>query len=150
MPDPEAPPFVALLGGAVQANHPVLQGRVMVEDPDGHDASYTASQRAHGTAMASLVTRGDLNAAASGLSRRVVVRPVLVPDPHTPEWVNTRREVFPPDQLPIDVIHRALHELFEGTPERGPGAPSVRVINLSIGDPARVFAGLGCRLPGGV
>jgi hypothetical protein len=36
VPDPEAPPIVALLDGAVQANHPVLQGRVMVEDPDGH------------------------------------------------------------------------------------------------------------------
>lgn len=142
VPAPEAPPIVAILDGAAQANHPVLQGRVVVEDPDEHDALYTASERAHGTAMASLVTRGDLNAAASGLSRRVLVRPILVPDPRTPGWVDSRPEVFPPDQLPIDVVHRALHEFFEGTPERGASAPSVRVINLSVGDQARVFAGL--------
>lgn len=142
VPAPEAPPIVAILDGAAQANHPVLQGRVVVEDPDEHNARYTASERAHGTAMASLATRGDLNDAESGLSRRVLLRPVLIPDPRTPGWVNTRPEVFPPDQLPVDLVHRALHELFEGTPDRGAGAPSVRVINLSVGDPGRVFAGL--------
>lgn len=142
VPAPETPAIVAILDGAAQANHPVLQERVVVDDPDDHDASYTASERAHGTAMVSLVTRGDLNAAESGLSRRVLLRPILVPDPRTPGWVNTRPEVFPPNELPIDVVHRALHELFEDTPERSASAPSVRVINLSIGDPGRVFAGL--------
>ena len=44
---------------------------------------------------------------------------------------------FPPDVLPIDLVHRAVRRLYEGENGEPPVAPSVRVINLSICDTAR-------------
>jgi len=39
----------------------------------------------------------------------------------------------------VDLIHRAVRRLFEGEGETDAQAPEVRVINLSVGDPARPF-----------
>ena len=44
-----------------------------------------------------------------------------------------------PDELLVDLVHRSFHRMFEGDGEHPPAAPSVRVVNLSIGDPAREF-----------
>lgn len=40
----------------------------------------------------------------------------------------------------MDLVHRCFVRMFEGDGSSPPAAPSVRVINLSIGDPARMFA----------
>ena len=50
-----------------------------------------------------------------------------------------RLEHIPDNVLLVDLIHRAVKRLFEGDGTNGPIAPSVRVINLSIGDPNRPF-----------
>lgn len=41
--------------------------------------------------------------------------------------------------LPVDLIHRAVRRLFEGEGRTEPQAPEVRIINLSVGDPSRLF-----------
>jgi len=53
-------PVVALLDGLPLENHPSLAGRLVVDDPEEYGAFYPASERHHGTAMASLIVHGDL------------------------------------------------------------------------------------------
>jgi hypothetical protein len=132
-------PVVALLDGLPLQNHQWLQGRILVDDPDGWENGYEAKDRVHGTAMASLILHGELDGDSEPLKHRLYVRPVLRPDLND-TFNARRREHTPDDVLLIDLIHRAVKRICEG---EGPGtaavAPSVRVINLSIGDEARLF-----------
>ena len=131
-------PVVALLDGLPLSNHALLAGRLAIDDPDGWEADYEAKDRVHGTAMASLILHGELDATPSPLDRRLYVRPILRPDPS--DTLNQRRrEHTPDDQLLIDLVHRAVKRICEGEADQGPAAPTVRVINLSIGDEARLF-----------
>ncbi len=127
-------PRVALLDGLPLTNHHSLAGRLLVDDPDALESSYTsAQQRQHGTAMASLLCHGDLHAPLSPLATPIYVRPILRPH----DFLN--EETLPPDQLLADLLHRAFRRMFVGEGGAGPQAPSVRVVNLSIADPRRVF-----------
>jgi len=142
MPPPHAPaptgqPVVALLDGLPLANHLCLDKRLIIDDPDGWAATYGSQDRQHGTAMASLITCGDLSAGEQPLHLPLYVRPILQPDPRDPS--NPKRESIPENILPVDLIHRAVVRLFEGDGLAPPVAPTVRVINLSIGDPSRPF-----------
>jgi hypothetical protein len=131
-------PVVALLDGLPLANHPLLQGRVVVDDPDGWANNYPAAERVHGTAMASLITLGDLGIQELPLSRPIYTRPIMQPS----SGGNARREErTPDDRLLIDLIHVAVRRMFEAEPGRPAAAPGVRVINLSVGDPQRLFTG---------
>jgi hypothetical protein len=132
-PQVEAP-RVALLDGLPLANHSMLAGRLVLDDPDDVASRYLSSQQHHGTAMASLILHGDLGHPRSLLSTRLYVRPILEPHP-----LSGASETVIPDQLLVDLVHRASHRMFEGDGNEPPVAPSVRIINLSIGDPARVF-----------
>ncbi|MFN0040981.1 MAG: S8 family peptidase, partial [Burkholderiales bacterium] len=131
-------PVVALLDGLPLQNHAQLQGRLLVDDPDGWEVNYAAKDRVHGTAMASLILHGELDGASEPLHRRLYVRPVLRPDPND-NFNPRRREHTPDDVLLIDLIHRAVKRICEGEGQEPAVAPSVRVINLSIGDEARLF-----------
>jgi hypothetical protein len=131
---PSGLPRVALLDGVPLANHRTLAGRLVVDDPDDRTADYEASQMSHGTGMASLIAHGDLSDPGAALRTPIYLRPVL--QPHV---VFTTTEITPPSELLVDVIHRAFHRMFEGDGVHDPAAPSVRVVNLSIGEPARVF-----------
>ena len=53
MPLPTGDPVVALFDGVPLANHRLLAGRLVVDDPDNWEADYAASERVHGTSMAS-------------------------------------------------------------------------------------------------
>ena len=134
----EYPPVVALLDGLPLQNHPLLQGRLLVDDPDGWEDTYEAKDRVHGTAMASLILHGELDGAPGPLARRLYVRPVLRPDLND-KIHPQRREHTPDDILLIDLIHRAVKRICAGEGQDAAVAPSVRVINLSIGDDARLF-----------
>jgi hypothetical protein len=131
-------PVVALLDGLPLQNHPLLAGRLDVDDPDGWEGEYEAKDRVHGTSMASLIVHGELDNGGPALTRRVYVRPIMRPD-STDTFHVRRREQTPPDLLLIDLVHRAVRRLYAGDQGQQPVAPSVRVINLSIGDEARVF-----------
>lgn len=128
---------VALLDGLPLANHPMLQGRVEIDDPDGWGESYPAAERTHGTAMASLIALGDLGMAETPLTRPIYARPIM-----RPAGPNDQRvERTPDDRLLIDLVHVAVRRMFEATAGRPASAPTVRVINLSVGDPHRAFGG---------
>jgi len=136
MPMPTGDPVVALFDGVPLANHRLLAGRLIVDDPDSWEADYAASERVHGSSMASLIVHGDLNQPQPSLSRPVYVRPIMKPL----NWLNTPRpEGIPEHCLAVDLIHRAVKRLFEGDQGEGPAAPQIKVINLSIGDRARQF-----------
>lgn len=132
-PLPTGAPRVALLDGLPVANHALLAERVVVDDPGGVATVYPVDRRLHGTGLASLIIHGDLLEEGEPSDRPLYVRPILVPEP------DTSREVIPRDRLLTDVIHAAVRRIVEGDGEQTPVAPSVRAINLSVGDPARVF-----------
>jgi hypothetical protein len=136
------PPVVALLDGMPMAQHDRLANRLTIEDPDDFAARYgTAAEQRHGTAMASLIVHGDLNTphAPPPVRRQLYVRPVMYPQP---EGFDGRRETMPPDRLGIDLIWRVFIRMFEGEGGEDPTAPAVRIVNLSLGDANRRFAGL--------
>ncbi|PXX07605.1 subtilase family protein [Paraburkholderia tropica] len=135
------PPIVALLDGLPMENHRRLQGRVQIEDPDGWAADYQVHERLHGTTMASLIVWGDLDSGSMALPNPIYVRPILRPDGVLPLDGESREERTPDDRLLIDVIHEAVRRMFEQSPTVTPSAPTVKVINLSVGDGTRPFNG---------
>ena len=136
MPLPAGEAVIALLDGVPLANHRLLAGRVQIDDPDNWEADYVASERVHGTSMASLIIHGDLNERNAPLARPIYVRPIMKP---TPSPNTLRPEGVPENCLAVDLIHRAVRRLFEGNQSEEPIAPQVRIINLSIGDRGRQF-----------
>ena len=137
LPDADGKPVIAILDGLPLANHRLLNGRIIVDDPDNIESSYNANECVHGTSMASLIVHGDLNDGLQTLGRPVYVRPIM--QPILNDFQIPRREHIPDDVLLVDLIHRSVRRLFEGDGSEDPAAPSVRVINLSIGDPYRQF-----------
>ena len=136
---PAGSPVVAVLDGLPMENHPRLAGRLVVDDPDGWAADYPARERVHGTAMASLICWGELVGERTALSRPIYVRPILRPDPASPN--TPRSECTPDDGLLIDLVHRAVRRIFESEAGAPAAAASVKVINLSVGDSHRPFDG---------
>lgn len=135
LPIPDGDPLIALLDGLPLTQHRDLEDRLVLDDPDDVEANYPAAQRQHGTAIASLITRGDLKANESPSNRRLYVRPILVPntDPNNPQ------ETFPEDRLFVDLIHTAIRRIIDEDADDGAVAPSVRIVNLSIGNPYQPF-----------
>ena len=131
-PPPAGSPRIALLDGLPMSNHDLLAGRLIVDDPDEREQIYPAQHRRHGTAMASVIIHGDLSAARDALRRPLYVRPVLeAPDR------DDDPERYPTAELICDVVLRAIVRMCEGEGDKLPTAPSVKLVNLSIGDPDR-------------
>lgn len=133
---PTGEPVIALLDGVPLTNHRLLAGRLIVDDPDNWEDDYTASERIHGTSMASLIVHGDLNQPTPPLPRPIYIRPIMKPLDQTDK---PRPEGIPEDRLAVDLIHRAVKRIFEGDQGEDPVAPQVKVLNLSIGDRSRQF-----------
>jgi hypothetical protein len=132
----DLPPIAAILDGAPNLQHQALKGRLLFDDPDNLAAQYQPGERKHGTAMASLVVHGELvDGQFDPLQRLVYVLPIMQPDPNT----TNRAEHVPDEVFFEDRIERAVRRIFEGEGAVPAQAPSVCVINLSIGDPARPF-----------
>lgn len=137
---PSGDPVVALFDGLPLQKHNLLVNRLIIDDPDNFETLYQAHERLHGTAMASLILHGDLDAAERySLRRPIYVRPILRPDIR--DWRSPRYESLPENMLVVDVIHRAVRRLFEADGNEPPVAPSIRVVNLSIGILDRLFYG---------
>jgi hypothetical protein len=135
LPDPALRPVVALLDGVPLSGHDLLKDRLIIDDPDGFETDAPADQRVHGTSMASLIVHGEIDAVEPPLARRIYCRPILVP--HV--TARNSEEHIPDGILPVDLMHRAVRRLFEGEGQTEAQAPEVRIINLSVGDPARPF-----------
>ena len=128
-------PVVAVFDGFPMANHPYLNNRLMIDDPDNYEQNYVVEARKHGTAMTSLVALGDLSKEnLNQATRKIYVRPIMQPRlSHDNKWF----EEIPSDILLVDKIHEAVRRLFVS--EAGAFAPTVKIINLSIGIETRQF-----------
>ena len=124
---------VALLDGLAVTNHPLLSGRVIVDDPDDVAATAQVQALRHGTAMASLILHGGLDAGEQPLSSPIYLRPILRPAASSGE------ERMADDELAVDLLHRSFVRMFEGEAGQPPAAPRVKVVNLSVGDRAEPF-----------
>ncbi|WP_406546710.1 S8 family peptidase [Succinimonas sp.] len=136
-PLPSKKPVIALLDGYPLANHQMLKGRIIIDDPDEYANAYKAIECIHGTSMASLIIYGDLNAQGKILDRPVYIRPIM--QPNKTAFKEPRVEEIPDDVLLVDLIHRSVKRLFDGDGTESPVSPTIRVINLSIGDSNRQF-----------
>ena len=127
-------PIAALLDGMPVQAHALLANRLMIDDPDNLEALALVSQRVHGTAMASLILHGDRNEADAHLTRPLYVRPIMIANDLGYEHTQN-------DRLLIDTIYRAVLRM-KGSEGEQAVAPSVFLINLSIGDTRRPFTRL--------
>ena len=134
-PTADAPPIAALFDGVPVLGHRLLDGRVTFDDPDDLDALSIVTERRHGTEMASLILHGDRNLDEPALQRPLYVRPVL----YAPGGGVTERTQE--NRLLIDTMYRAVLRMKEGDPEGPATAPEVFLVNLSLGDQKRRFAG---------
>ncbi|MFO6453034.1 MULTISPECIES: S8 family peptidase [unclassified Aeromicrobium] len=137
---PTGDPVLCVLDGVPVANHALLRDRIIVTDPDDLAAETVVDTglRRHGTAMASVCVWGDLSLNEAPATRPVLVRPILTPAQDTlGKW-----EELPSAELAPDLMRRVFRELFEGDGFTDATAPSVVVVNLSVGDPAAPFDGV--------
>lgn len=141
IPEPQSEPAIALLDGLPLQSHQAIAGRLIIDDADDFGADYEARLRLHGTAMASLIIWGDLHSPGEPIPQPLYVRPIMRPFLQ-PEWEDLpAEERVPEGMLVVDLVHRAVRRMFEGEGSEPPSAPSVVVINLSIGISDRPFDG---------
>lgn len=133
---PQGEPLVGLFDGLPLTGHRLLDGRLIVDDPDGYESAYQARERVHGTVMASLICHGDLDEGGGPAGRPVYVRPIM--QPHR-GFDGQFLEGIPEGVLPLDLVHRAVRRLYKAEGEEPPAAPSIRVVNLSVCDRSRPF-----------
>ena len=129
---PTSAPILALLDGLPMANHNLLTNKLIIDDPDNFEDLYPAEKRIHGTAMSSIITNGDLNDSESPLTTPLYVRPIMKYS-HSNDV-----EQVPEDVLFVDLLHRSVKRIAEGEGDF-PALNTIKVINLSIGDPTRMF-----------
>lgn len=130
---PSGAPIVGIFDGYPLNRHSVLNNRLIIDDPDDLGAYYQVEDRKHGTMMCSLITRGDLSSNEPPLNTPLYVRPIMRPNDFN------RDEFVPNDILLVDTIHRAVKRIFEGEGDESGIAPTIKIINLSICDPDRIF-----------
>jgi Subtilase family len=133
--EPQGSPRVALLDGVPVAGHRLLDGRIVLDDPDNWQETSEVKHRQHGTAMASTIVHGDLAKREAPLQEPIYVRPIIrVEDGDG--WVDRAEETVPRDRLAVELVHDAVVRMLEGENAQAPG---VKIINLSVGDHAQPF-----------
>jgi hypothetical protein len=134
-PLPGGDPILCLLDGVPMANHVLLRDRVIVYDPDDLTELAAVNERRHGTWTSSIAIWGDRGSKHAPAARPVLVRPVLAPSDERAD----REEELPANELVPDLMWRVFRELFEEGPGEPAAAPTVAIINISVGDPAAPF-----------
>lgn len=129
-----APPIVGLFDGVPLQAHRLLDGRLLLDDPDNLNEISSPTKRYHGTGMASLIIRGDLNRGELSIQHPIYIRPVLYASG------NDKDERTQRDRLLVDTIYRAVMRMRFGDGDEEAVAPNVFIVNLSIGDRTRPFA----------
>ncbi|WP_405018470.1 S8 family peptidase [Kitasatospora sp. NBC_00070] len=123
---PENAPLVGIIDSGVVSENPLLKGCIVEsvsldsEIPDGAD------RHGHGTAVASILLRGSIRGQLA--SKEWQVPPCRILSVRILDGNNE----LPSGRLPVTEISNAVRYL---------AAAGVRIINLSIGDPANVFDG---------
>ena len=138
--EPIRAPVAALLDGLPLEGHELLAGRLEIDDPDDWSEDIPAGWRIHGTAMASLILHGDLGEGEEPLQgSRLHVRPILKPKANW--YQEPPPEEAPPEILLVDLVHQAVRRMMEGDGDVPATAPTIRIVNFSIGDPFQPFEG---------
>jgi hypothetical protein len=136
LPAASAPCFAALLDGYPVPEHEALRGRLVVLESDVTAIQAPVALRYHGTAMASLVLHGDMQAGAhSPLAAKVAVVPVLA------GLAGRNVETTPADRLPVGVIYRAVENLMKGSADQQIKPRQITLINHSICGNFAAFTG---------
>ena len=120
-------PLCALLDGMPIENHNAYSNYLMIDDPDGFGGDYPSTSRIHGTAMASLIVRGDLASHEAPINRPLYVRPIMRP--------KKEEEYVPEACLFPDMLYKSITRI-KSLPE----CSNIRVINLSIGDCMKTYS----------
>jgi len=124
-------PIAALLDGVPVQAHTLLDGRIVLDDPEDLQSRAIVRRRVHGTAMASLILHGDRNETGPSIRRPLYVRPLMVTNENGYEQTDR-------DRLVIDTIYQAVTRM-KGSEGQEPAAPAVFLVNLSMGDARRPF-----------
>ena len=133
------PAVVAILDGVPNQMHDALKNRIVLDDRDDLSGQYPpVGGKNHGTAMASLVIHGDASRVARPLDRQVYCRPIMQFDERA-GMIGEHREYVPSDIFIEDRVERAVRDMLDETSDRRLDAPSVKIINFSIGITDRPF-----------
>lgn len=135
----EQPPIAAILDGVPNLQHKALENHVDFDDPFNLANEYLPGERQHGTAMASLVIHGDLSDETREPIRSKVHHVAVMQVDILARNFGDKVEHFPGDCFYEDRIERAVRRLVEHDGEIEAQAPTVRIINLSLGDETRPF-----------
>ena len=130
-------PIVAMFDGMPQENHPLLKDLLIVDDPDSFSSMCPVNERFHGTSMASLILRGKNMGCIKDDVHKIYVRPIMKSEKN---FDNKTEEFIPDDFLIVDKLYECVRRLFERS--AGMVAPTVRIINLSIGIAYREYYNL--------
>ncbi|HAR37683.1 MAG TPA: hypothetical protein DCS09_03390 [Porphyromonadaceae bacterium] len=133
----ESHPIIAVLDGLPFSRHKLLDGFIIVDDPDDFGSDYQPREMNHGTAMLSLICHGELDVHKAPITHKVYLRPILRPDTESP--LARRPERIPKNVFFEDLVERAVRKMFDGDAGEPPSAPTVKIINLSVADPDRMF-----------
>ena len=126
----ENPPVIALLDGVPLVNHQLIRDFIVLDDPDNFSAHYQPPQYKHGTAMTSLICHNDFsNPERKSIQRKIYVRPIMQPSDS-----GRLIEKIPDVEFAEDLIERAVVRMIKGSESSEPACPSVKIINLSIGN----------------
>ena len=135
----EQPPIAAVLDGVPNLQHKALKNCIDFDDPFDLEGKYQPGERVHGTAIASLLIHGDRsNATMSPIRSKVHHVAVMEPN-DSARLIGEKIEHFPKDCFYEDRIERAVRRIFENDGEVDARAPTVKIINLSLGDEFRPF-----------
>ena len=130
-PPDDFPPVIALLDGVPMLNHRFLADYINFDDPDDFANRYQPSEQKHGTCMASLICHNDLsNSDRASISRKIYVRPIMFPA----DIGSGRMEKIPSIDFAENIIERSVVRIFDGEGDEDPVCPTVKVINLSLGN----------------
>ena len=86
--------------------------------------------------MASLIIHGDLSIPGKPLERPLYVRPILNASTN---FNGSFSEHIPANVIGVDLVHSAVKRICEGEARGAAVAPTVRIINFSVGDRFRPF-----------
>ncbi len=135
----ENSPIAAILDGAPNLQHKALLNLVDFDDPFDLAGKYQPGERRHGTAMASLLIHGDRSdQSTEPIHSRVQYVAIMEPDANARAFGH-KIEYFPADCFCEDRIEQAIRRILIGDGDLKALAPTVKIINLSLGDECRPF-----------
>ena len=135
----EQPPVAAILDGAPNLQHNALENLIDFDDPFNLTEKYLPGERRHGTAMASLVIHGDRSDETTSPILSKVHHVVITQPNEQRRYLGEKDEHFPEDCFFEDRIEQAVRRILEGDGQVEALAPTVKIVNLSLGDPTRLF-----------